>query len=288
MHALTVAGKPFFRSPRISLPQTISIQVRAYRLCAHCVKKMTVGDNLKLPRILCLHGGGVNSHVFRLQMRAIIGSLSSAFRFVFADGPYASDAHPDIVAVYGDLGPFRRWLRWQETQPTAESQSTAADIVDQCQRVMEEDVGCGPWVGILGFSQGAKIAASLLFAQQGADKARTSFKFGVLMAGSGPMIRLDHRLPHEKHIGEAAVLAREFTDWPLAPRGQHVVKIPTLHVHGLLDPGLESHRRFLDLYFEPKTTRLVEWEGAHRLPIKSCDVQIVVQDILEMAVHAGL
>ncbi|KID61140.1 citrinin biosynthesis oxydoreductase CtnB, partial [Metarhizium hybridum] len=49
---------------------------------------MTVDDTLSLPRILCLHGGGVNGTVFRLQCRAIIAQLGHRFRFVFMDAPY--------------------------------------------------------------------------------------------------------------------------------------------------------------------------------------------------------
>ncbi|KID60953.1 citrinin biosynthesis oxydoreductase CtnB, partial [Metarhizium brunneum ARSEF 3297] len=75
---------------------------------------MTVDDTLSLPRILCLHGGGVNGTVFRLQCRAIIAQLGHRFRFVFMDAPYTSRPHRDIVTVYGDFAPFYRWLAWSQ------------------------------------------------------------------------------------------------------------------------------------------------------------------------------
>ncbi|POR36343.1 Esterase LovG, partial [Tolypocladium paradoxum] len=69
------------------------------------------------PRVLCLHGGGVNAQVFRLQCRALVARLAPALRLVFADAPFASRPHEDIVGVYGDCAPFYRWLRWQPGHP---------------------------------------------------------------------------------------------------------------------------------------------------------------------------
>lgn len=274
---------------------------------------MAVSDNLSLPRILCLHGGGVTSQVFRLQCRAIIAELATTFRLVFIDGPYLSDPHKDIVAVYGNLGPFYTWLPWHDDQPDLPPSTAAGDIMNACLVAMDQDHGLGPWVGVLGFSQGAKVAASLLWAQQRAEALsrsdvdddgdgdkwartkknkvlvlRSQFKFGVFMAGSAPIIHLDLRLARPRHVGEAALFSSAFRDdFPQSPHGQHVLDLPSLHVHGLRDIGLEAHRRLLDLYCMPGRTRLVEWDGGHRLPFKSGDVQAVVTQILDMAKECG-
>ncbi|KAK3187054.1 hypothetical protein K4F52_004220 [Lecanicillium sp. MT-2017a] len=263
---------------------------------------MTVPDTLHLPRILCLHGGGVNGRVFRMQCRSIIAELATTYRLVFMDGPYASAGHKDIVAVYGTMGPFRRWLPWHNEQPDLPPDAASDDIMNACLAAMDEDPGFGPWVGVLGFSQGAKVAASLLWAQQqaeavsgwedGDEKAalvlpRTQFKFGVLMAGSAPIIHLDARLPQPRHIAEPALFTTAFRDFPEKQSGgPHVLRIPTLHVHGLRDEGLEGHRRLLRMYCKPGTARLVEWDAGHRLPFKPNDVQRVVKQILDMARHA--
>ncbi|KAG6025465.1 hypothetical protein E4U41_001521, partial [Claviceps citrina] len=170
---------------------------------------MTTDDDarllLSLPRILCLHGGGVNARVFRLQCRTIVNQLEGTFRLVFVDGPYACEPHEDIVAVYGELGPFYRWLAGGNVDDEDESGSSGgSSIMQACLAGMEGDAGSGPWVGVLGFSQGAKIAVSLLWAQQqaelllGAGQARTGFRFGVLLAGSAPVVHLDGRLPRSR------------------------------------------------------------------------------------------
>ena len=48
---------------------------------------------LHLPRVLCLHGGGVNASIFRAQMRAFLThpQLSTRFRFVFVEAPFFCD-----------------------------------------------------------------------------------------------------------------------------------------------------------------------------------------------------
>ncbi|KAG5932703.1 hypothetical protein E4U60_005031 [Claviceps pazoutovae] len=252
-------------------------------------------DALSLPRILCLHGGGVNGRVFRLQCRTIITQLATTFRLVFMDAPYASGPHKDIIPVFGEFGPFYCWLPHNDQQqPKLTPAAGSQDIMTSCLTAMERDDGFGAWVGVLGFSQGAKIAISLLWAQRHAElllgpgQAKTDFKFGVIMAGSAPAVHLDLRLPQSKHVADATMLGASFDNWPHAPYGDHVVDVPTLHVHGLKDPGIERHKRLLALYCMPGQTRLVEWNDGHRLPIRTDDVQHVVGNILDMARETGV
>lgn len=314
--------------------------------------------SLPLPRILCLHGGGVNAKVFRWQCRSIIRSgLTPHFRFVFADGPFECDPHPAIVTVYGEHGPFYRWLRWLEDHEEVSAHETCRSILGGLQKVMDSDEGTGEWVGVLGFSQGAKIAGSLLWSQEffkrrwrerqrngekangngignenghsvggggpfGADEEdeeeeevvllrdnkrggkAVDFKFGVLMAGSAPTVMLDPRPPKPWHgygyefgsraapryVETADKTSMSFSDWPSVSElegGEHVITLPTLHVHGLLDPGIERHRKLLELYCAKGTTRLVKWVGDHRLPIKTADVEMVVKGVLDIAWETG-
>jgi predicted amidohydrolase len=74
---------------------------------------MAVNDRkLHLPRILCLHGGGTNARIFKAQCRRIIAQLDTEFRFFFAEAAFLSDAGSDVLLVYSQWGPFKRWLRW--------------------------------------------------------------------------------------------------------------------------------------------------------------------------------
>ncbi|EED12109.1 conserved hypothetical protein [Talaromyces stipitatus ATCC 10500] len=222
-------------------------------------KSVSLG-NLQLPRILCLHGGGVNAEVFRLQCRALFRSLNGHFRLVFPDAPYLSPADPGVIPTYAHLQPFRRWLRWRIEQPNPGPEAICQDIDKVINVAIANDNALGAtgdWVAIMGFSQGAKLAASLLLRQQlraeklGQNQTDSSFKFGVLLA-------------------------------------DHMIRLPSLHVHGRKDPGIADHRRLLTDFCKPGTTRLVEWDGDHRVVIQPADVTAVANEILALSKQTGV
>lgn len=144
------------------------------------------------------------------------------------------------------------------------------------------------------------MAASLLLAQQkraevlGAEYAGSRFRFAVLLAGRAPLVSLDPDLVTSSALVNASECKVEFDGFPSDDGNggegerEHVVRLPTIHVHGLQDPGLRLHRRLLDEYCEKGSTRLVEWDGDHRVPIKTKDVAAVVEQILDVANETGV
>lgn len=121
----------------------------------------TAPDTRNLPRLLCLHGGGVNAAIFKAQSRSLIRHLEHSFRLVWADGPFFCDPHPDVIQVYGSYAPFRRWLRWLPEHPAIDEESCIEEIGYAMRTAMEDDDregGTGEWVGLVGFSQGAKLS----------------------------------------------------------------------------------------------------------------------------------
>jgi hypothetical protein len=64
--------------------------------------------------------------------------------------------------------------------------------------------------------------------------------------------------------------------------------LPTIHVHGTKDPGLPLHRELLEYGCEEGSARVVEWEGEHRVPIRSGDVLAVVEEVLGVAREVGV
>lgn len=263
-------------------------------------------DTRSLPRILCLHGGGVNATIFEVQSRNLRRHLDHSFRLVWADGPFFCDPHPDIIGVYGDCAPFRRWLRWLEHHPEVGEESCIEEIGYALRATMEEDDrkgGTGEWVGLMGFSQGAKLAASLLLEQQvrEAEARRTQkaiessliglpgidWRFGILLAGRAPLNNLNPDIMKSSALIGAGELTERF---PLCDKvdDEAMLSKPTLHVHGLLDPGLHLHQRMLKEYCKQGTTTLVEWEGAHRIAIKTKDVDRIVGAIYDLAESTGV
>ena len=254
--------------------------------------------SLHLPRILCLHGGGTNAQIFRAQCRGLNRQLRSSFRLCFAEAPFASQAGPDVIAVYKNFGPFKRWLRWLPEHPQVDAQTAVEAIEESLHAAMREDDrkgATGDWVALLGFSQGAKMCASLLLQQQlraqkfGIQRAGTNFRFAVLLAGRGPLVSLDPQLPMTEALVDASQLGlSRFPDKHNVRRREHVLCLPTIHVHGMMDQGLHLHRQLLEQYCEKGTTRLIQWDGDHRVPIKSKDVTAVVAQILDIARETGV
>ncbi|KAL4982377.1 hypothetical protein BDW68DRAFT_182600 [Aspergillus falconensis] len=155
------------------------------------------------------------------QCRALRRDLADSYRLVFADALFLSSPGPDVTSVYGGWGPFRSWVpvpagvdisAWAAANASGRI-DVDVEAIDECiAAAMEKDDragGTGDWVGLLGFSQGARVAASLLYRQQrqqgigmgmglasrGRDRKRgatasTSYRFAVLFAGRGPLLDL--------------------------------------------------------------------------------------------------
>ncbi|KAL4786916.1 serine hydrolase FSH [Aspergillus varians] len=229
---------------------------------------------LHLPRVLCLHGGGTNACIFRMQCRMISHMLEPHFRFVYAEAPFDSMPGPDVAPVYAEYGPFKRWLPEHDI---GEDRAAISAIDRSIKKAMLEDDrsgATGSWEGLLGFSQGAKLAASLAFRQQlrveklGWAKAGSDWKFAVLMAGRAPIVSLDLELGGVVEEGR-------------------VLELSTIHVHGLADPGLRMHRQLAQKHCSRDSARVLEWNGAHRVPVKTADVKPLVDEILNLANGIG-
>jgi predicted esterase len=262
-------------------------------------------DTRPLPRILCLHGGGVNAAIYKVQSRALIRHLQHSFRLVWADGPFLCEPHPDVIEVYGSYAPFRRWLRWLPEHAEIGAESCIDEIGYALRTAMEDDDrdgGTGEWVGLMGFSQGAKLSASLLFEQQareeGAQKARhlvapgsampnIAWRFGILLAGRAPLSNLNPLIISSEALVSAGGLSEGFQFCKEVDDGA-ILRKPTLHVHGTADPGLHLHRKLLDDYCERGSATLVEWDGAHRIAIKTKDVNRIVDAIYDIAERTGV
>ncbi|KAL4864221.1 hypothetical protein BDV12DRAFT_189091 [Aspergillus spectabilis] len=271
-----------------SHPSAPSLETRTSAL-----NPLSPDADLHLPRILCLHGGGTNSRIFHAQCRSISSSLKGHFRLIFAEAPFISGPGPDVESVYAEWGPFRSWVRptvagaipvvWGPESVDAEAVNLAISNAINA----DDSLGAtGRVVGLLGFSQGARKAACILLRQQHVNAkqnrgdmhtlmrttSRIEYKFAVLFAGRGPLVALGkgHR-DGSNHLVNTEQL-----------------QLPTIHVHGRRDPGLSLHQALLHEHCAMNTTRLIEWDGNHRVPIKNKDVKPVIAAILDTAAAVGL
>lgn len=197
---------------------------------------------LHIPRILCLHGGGTNSRIFRMQCRVLERALSPWFRLVYAEAPFPAQPGSDVTSVYKDHGPFKAWLRTSAQGPVRDAGQVIEEIDAAITTTMclDDLIGAtGEWVALLGFSQGAKIAASMLYFKQILQKQMgmhaelwPSFRFAVLPAGRGPLVWLEANCSPPEGLGDTGALSTP-DHRPHISHGasEHMLQLPTIHVH---------------------------------------------------------
>ncbi|KAH7324522.1 serine hydrolase FSH [Stachybotrys elegans] len=250
-----------------------------------------MNDDLSIPRILCIHGGGTNKEIFALQARGIVAGLQPYFRLVFVNGPWTASPHASIAGLFGDMGPFYRWLRWLPEHEPIDDEAAANTVMNTIRDAMKKDEGTGPWAGVMGISQGGKIAANLLWEQERAAKhglpPLTNFKFGLIMAALPPWMHFDTRLPlPEKYVETAGCYASEWkkaNEFPTETEGEHILTLPTLHVLGLQDPDVDEHLMLTTRFCKKESTEVYKWDGGHRVPTEPQHVKKIVNSVLYMA-----
>lgn len=262
----------------------------------------TEDSTLHFPRILCLHGGGTNARIFRIQCHVLERSLSRSFRLVYAEGLFPAQPGPDVISVYKSYGPFKAWQRLTPSDgPDGSAQGTINLIEEALFAAMHADDrrgATGEFVALLGFSQGAKMAASILHMQQMRHQRPSwtpygkwpDFRFGVLLAGRGPLVCLAPEMTVPTGLVDAtkpATTTMEDVFTSINGSNENILQIPTIHVHGLQDPGLELHREMLRSYCSPGSVTLIEWDGDHRLPIQTKHVNPIVEQIHSLAIQTG-
>jgi predicted esterase len=212
-----------------------------------------------LPRILCLHGGGTNSGIFTIQTIRIQRALSSTFELIFIDAPFVSPPGPGVLPAFEGCGPFYRWTKSLWTCPGED------EMPDATRKLIDETVrsrgGYGRVVGVLGFSQGAKLAAGLLLEQQLCGKEGEGFKFGIFLMAVTPPLTSNSLTVEQKNF---------------------LITVPSVHVVGLDDPWLSEGRKLYDEHFDWKTARKMEFQVEHRLPIVETETKMICDEILRL------
>lgn len=232
---------------------------------------MDAGDQERpLPRILCLHGGGASGTIFRIQTCRLQRALKNHFQFVFIDAPYESAPGPGVLPFFEGLGPYSRWVAWGNYVGirTPEEREVEEQVVsERLKEALAQEAGQGtPVVGIMGFSQGARVAAGILLRKQKGELKDQHLSFGVLLAGTYPPICL----PTQPGVYD------------------QVIRIPTVHMHGSDDVHLAQGNTLFAKSCDPLTASLMEFKGAHHLPTSPDDTKRLADMILRASEQSSL
>ncbi|BCR89671.1 uncharacterized protein ACHE_50869S [Aspergillus chevalieri] len=190
-------------------------------------------------KFLCLHGAGTNDEIFDLQSGGIRHSLEEkGHTFRFINGGVLSDPEPEIASIMD--GPF--YKHYTVNTPPGPTLSTALQYTLS---IIEKE---GPFDAVMGFSQGAALACSLLIhhAKTHPDESPL-FKMAVFICGA-TVWDVDNGL-------EA-----------LQPTpGTSAVGIPTVHIVGKQDPLYAEGKKLYGLC-EPEKAVFYDHGSRHMIP----------------------
>ncbi|KAL3465213.1 serine hydrolase FSH [Aspergillus heterothallicus] len=227
-----------------------------------------------LPLIACFHGSGSNASIYEIQCSFLTSLLSDTFRLEFFEGPFTRPAGPGVLPAFEGYGPYKSWF---DTEGSNKGDGSGfgnggEDGVRRVWGLMEERLKerrreeQEEWVGVMGFSQGSRVAGGLLLDQQrrgvGGLDGEIEVRFGVCCMGGGA--------PMEAETG----LKMENPDT--------VVRIPTLHLHGLKDEYLSLGRDQLARHYDSKTASLYEINYHHAMPWVKAESEELARRIKEL------
>lgn len=232
-------------------------------------------------RILCLHGRGTNADVLKTQLAPVIYELGKTqdLDFYFVNSPFEAPPMLDITDHYE--GPFYglfdeelpHYAQWASRAREIRRRNLAPE--DHCRAVRDEakdlnsSAACDfvselvqqnlerPFDGVLGFSEGACVAASYIFRQ--ATENHCPFKFAIFICGTPPY---DWRR-------NLSILADE-TSWRM--------DIPTAHIVGSKDLGYKLSLALFNLSNQ-NTARIFDHGGPHGIPWNAAATKGIDQTI---------
>ncbi|KAF2676017.1 hypothetical protein K458DRAFT_380541 [Lentithecium fluviatile CBS 122367] len=219
-------------------------------------------------RFLCLHGMGTNERVMKMQIASLCHALGDHHEYDFVEGSIPCSPTPGI-AQFLTVGEEAETFCFYEPN-SAKSILTA--LADLAWYIASE----GPYQGVIGFSQGAALAATLMI-KQGRNHYSTVhplFQCAIFLCAGAPYdpVALDQ--------GKAVLLEAK----PDAPS----IRVATAHVVGEKDDALAASLALVE-QCDPRNHRVYMHAGGHDVPREVQGVRrmiSVVEEVLHLASHA--
>ncbi|CAJ1327374.1 unnamed protein product [Effrenium voratum] len=137
--------------------------------CQRLLRQDTYDGRAMKLRVLCLHGRCQTSGTFQRKLEKIAGKSASFAEFVFIDGPL------DLPLQHGERVNTKGW--WEE------GEARTLEVPRVRQALLAAWDALGPFDGVLGFSEGAAVAAALGPEDDGGEvPAFASVRFKLLFS----------------------------------------------------------------------------------------------------------
>nr|XP_056721366.1 esterase OVCA2 [Euleptes europaea] len=153
-------------------------------------------------RLLCLHGYRQDAGSFRARSGALRKALRGRAELLFVDAPHVVAARPGEASLLEPLDSSARgwWFSnpQEGTFSALEETSSCKGLEESLEAVAEACAEHSPIDGLLGFSQGAALAALICALKQRGD-LHFQFDFAILIAGFKSR-SLDHQSYYQEPI----------------------------------------------------------------------------------------
>ncbi|KAJ5173756.1 Serine hydrolase FSH [Penicillium coprophilum] len=249
-------------------------------------------------RVLCLHGMGTNAAILRAQLKPILDLLPTECDFIFPNAPWTCDPFPGVANIHE--GPYLAWIRTPFTEQVVHAHT-------YLQKYLSDPIDL-----VIGFSQGAALAASLMLHSELAGQP-SPFKAAMLICSTLPSTcSPEYGIDVRDYFGitgpptgrpkvlpdESLVVRHKYflqTEKILDPNRPvyynlfHAdvdtvrIRIPTAHIYGRRDILWRQQSLAMIQLCEGKVYRF-EHGGGHEVPRSEVED---VCDLIEQLVHAG-
>ncbi|KAK6850738.1 hypothetical protein PG987_000372 [Apiospora arundinis] len=179
-------------------------------------------------KYLCLHGAYGSAKNFQAQLSPFLDEVKDRvdYSFVWIDGIHET-APPDGFQDYFGAAPWHRHVKFEAADFLKRirqfPQEQSAEDSMRIFKILEEDPEI---TGLIGYSEGSMIAASLIIEEQRRRKEhgmQRRIERAIFFAGWPPMTVVD---------GQASLV--------LSDTSEAIIDIPTFHVIGCNDPYLNG------------------------------------------------
>jgi len=209
-------------------------------------------------RILCLHGRGTNNKILEFQTGSLRYAIGEKCEFEFVEGLLPWDPDPAFV----DLLPFGTQCFSYLDEQNPETLMLALQAFEEF--LQDEE----PFDAVLGFSQGATLAATFL-AKKAKEKCVTPFfKCGFFFSCAG-------------------LIDIQRMKWQEVDATGYVIGIPTGHFFGSDDDFRPASLRLVQLC-DPSSTEIFEHNRGHEIPTKSSAIFAIAERMKKVMQRACL